>query len=142
MTVLANNAEGVGYCRPPVHTRFRPGVSGNPSGRPKGNQNFSTLFRRILKEEVSLREGSAVRKVTKAEAILRGLVVGAMKGDSRSLAALLRLAEQTGHLDEPPHQAFMTVQRVIVDARTHRLPDTDETIPAIRQLSSHSGDPA
>lgn len=25
----------VGYCKPPVHTRFQPGKSGNPAGRPK-----------------------------------------------------------------------------------------------------------
>jgi hypothetical protein len=30
---------GVGYGRPPVHTRFKKGVSGNPSGLPKeGNE--------------------------------------------------------------------------------------------------------
>ena len=34
----------VGYCRPPVHSRFQPGASGNPSGRPKGAQNFRTLL--------------------------------------------------------------------------------------------------
>jgi hypothetical protein len=65
----------VGYGRPPVHSRFKPGVSGNPSGRPKGTPNLKTLFNRILKEEVSLREGAEVRKVTKAEALMRGLVL-------------------------------------------------------------------
>jgi Family of unknown function (DUF5681) len=25
----------VGYCKPPKHTQFKKGVSGNPSGRPK-----------------------------------------------------------------------------------------------------------
>jgi hypothetical protein len=33
---LAN--ERVGYGRPPMMTRFRPGQSGNPRGRPKGAQ--------------------------------------------------------------------------------------------------------
>jgi hypothetical protein len=52
----------VGYKRPPVHTRFKPGQSGNPSGRSKGSQNLQTLFTKILAEEVSLREGANVRK--------------------------------------------------------------------------------
>jgi hypothetical protein len=26
----------VGYARPPAHTRFRKGQSGNPGGRPRG----------------------------------------------------------------------------------------------------------
>ena len=64
----------VGYCRPPEHSRFKPGESGNLSGRAKGSQNLRTLFRKIMKEEeVLLREGG-VTKISKAEAILRGLV--------------------------------------------------------------------
>lgn len=86
----------VGYKNPPVHSRFKPGISGNPSGRSKGNENLKTIFNKILKEEVSLREGSNVRKVSKAEAVLRGVVVGALRGDPRSLVMLLRLAEQAG----------------------------------------------
>jgi hypothetical protein len=90
----------VGYKRPPLHTRFKPGQSGNPSGRAKGAKNLKTLFNKILNEEVSLREGANVRKVSKAEAVLRGLVIGALKGDARSLAALFRVAEHTGQFEE------------------------------------------
>lgn len=90
----------VGYCSPPVETRFKPGQSGNPSGRPKGGQNLKSLFNKILNEEVALREGSNVKKISKAEAILRGVVVGALRGDSRSLAMLVRLAEQAGGFDD------------------------------------------
>src|SRR5687768_9358671 len=92
----------VGYRRPPVHTRFKVGQSGNPSGRPKGTANLKTLFDRILREEISLREGEVTKKITKAEAILRGLVVGAMKGDSRSQMTVFKLAEATGQFEAKP----------------------------------------
>ena len=42
----------VGYGRPPVHTRFQPGVSGNPAGRAKGSKNSKTLFDSILNEQI------------------------------------------------------------------------------------------
>ena len=103
----------VGFKRPPVHSRFKPGQSGNPTGRPKGSQNLQTLFTKILAEEVSLREGANVRKVTKAEAVLRGLVIGALKGDQRSLGTLFRLAEQTGQFEQQ-HASITEIRRVIV----------------------------
>src|SRR3954467_2734662 len=103
----------VGYGRPPVHTRFQPGVSGNPSGRAKGSQNFKTLLDRILKEEIPLLDGDRSRKVTKAEAITRRLVIGALKGDSRSMLALFKLAEQTGQFEEAP-EPLQRIERIII----------------------------
>lgn len=103
----------VGYRSPPVHTRFQKGKSGNPSGRAKGSQNIPTLFRQIMREEVSLRESGEVRKVSKAEAILRGMVVSALKGDLRSAAAVLRLAEQTGEFEDAK-DPITRIERVIV----------------------------
>ena len=103
----------VGYRNPPAHTRFKPGQSGNPSGRPKGGQNLKTIFNKILNEEVALREGADVKKISKAEAILRSVVVGALKGDSRSLGMLLRLAEQAGGFEDE-RTDIKRIERVII----------------------------
>jgi len=108
----------IGYKRPPVHSRFKPGQSGNPSGRQKGSKNLTTLFTQILNEKVSVREGAEVRKVTKAEAILRGLVVGALKGDARNLVTLFRLAEQTGQFHQDDQQEVTEIRRIIVGWQT------------------------
>ena len=83
----------VGYRRPPLHTRFQPGKSGNPSGRPKGSPNLKSIFEKILKEQISLREGNVTQKISKAEAVMRGLAIGALKGDARSVMTLLRIAK-------------------------------------------------
>jgi len=39
-----------------------------------------------------VREDTSTRKVSKAEAILRGLVVGAVKGDPKNVVTLFKLA--------------------------------------------------
>ena len=126
------NASGVGYKRPPVHTRFKPGQSGNPSGRAKGSQNLKTLFHKIMKEQVQLREGADVRKVSKAEAIMRGLIVGALKGDTRSMGTLLRLAQETGQFEEPL-EPIRQINRIIIEPG-RRLEDAD--VPAVRDRST------
>ncbi len=104
----------IGYCSPPVHSQFKPGQSGNPSGRSKGSQNLKTLFNKVLDEEISLRDGAEVRKITKAEAIVRGVVIGALKGDSRNTAILFRLAEQVGQFQDDNTQNLAKIERVIV----------------------------
>jgi hypothetical protein len=117
---IDDDAEGValppakvGYGCPPAHSQFKPGQSGNPSGRAKGSQNFKTLFNKILNEEISLREGSDVKKLSKAEAIVRGVVIGALKGDSRNTAILFRLAEQVGQFQDESRD-ITRIERVIV----------------------------
>src|SRR4051794_18814040 len=90
----------LGFCRPPLHTRFKPGQSGNPSGRVKGSKNLKTLFHQILNEQIPLIDGSQSKNVTKGEAVTPRLVIGALKGDSRSLMTLMRIAEQTGEFAE------------------------------------------
>ena len=38
----------VGYGRPPVHSRFKPGKSGNPKGRAKQSRNMRTIVQQVL----------------------------------------------------------------------------------------------
>lgn len=67
------NDGAVGYGRPPVSTRFKPGLSGNPKGRPKGTLNLRTDLREELTERIRLREGERELKVSKQRAMLKAL---------------------------------------------------------------------
>ncbi len=49
----------VGYCRPPLATRFRPGQSGNPRGRPKGSRNLRAVVKAVAGELVEIRKTTA-----------------------------------------------------------------------------------
>ncbi len=97
-----NASYEVGYCKPPEDTRFKPGQSGNPKGRPRGARNFRTVVRATLDEKVTLRDGERTRKVSVMEAIVRKCVNGALKGDPKAFSSLLQLIRPTGLMDEEP----------------------------------------
>ena len=86
----------VGYANPPAETRFKPGQSGNPRGRPKGVPNFATAVARILREKVTVIENGRRRSVSKLEAAATQLVNKAVKGDARAFQQTLQLAELVG----------------------------------------------
>jgi hypothetical protein len=46
----------VGYGKPPLHSRFKKGQSGNPAGRRKGSLNFSSVLLATLNEKVVVNE--------------------------------------------------------------------------------------
>jgi len=85
-----------------------------PAAEPKAVKILKSLFNKVLDEEISLREGTDVRKITKAEAIVRGVVVGALKGDARNTAILFRLAEQVGQFQDDDTRDITRIERVIV----------------------------
>lgn len=84
----------VGYGKPPEHTRFRPGQSGNPAGRPRAARNLSTLLESELKKPVTVREGGSVRSVAKREALVASLVNKALQGDIRASSLLIALIQR------------------------------------------------
>lgn len=90
--------DSVGYRKPPANTRFQPGQSGNPNGRPKGSVNLKTDLRSELSERIRIREGERSLKVSKQRAMLKALIAKALKGDARAANVILTLV---GKLFEP-----------------------------------------
>ncbi len=94
----------VGYKRPPVHTRFKPGQSGNPNGRPAGRPNHKSTIERVMNEKISVREGEKTRHMTKFEAMLQAQTVKGMKGDARSTGVVINVMSRTGLLGDEQTQ--------------------------------------
>jgi hypothetical protein len=88
------NDSKVGYRRPPAHSRFRPGQTGNPKGRPKGAANLRTDLRDELSEHIRVREGERDLKVSKQRAMLKALVAKALRGDARAANVVLGLVSK------------------------------------------------
>ena len=60
------------YRKPPLHTRFKKGQSGNPRGRPK--KDLAGLLVAALNEPVYVTTNGKRRKITKREAIVTQMV--------------------------------------------------------------------
>src|SRR5260221_11688520 len=83
----------VGYKRPPANSRFSPGQSGNPKGRPKGRKNVANVIRDLLNASVPVRTGDKTRHMPTCEAMARVTVNKAIGGDRRSLFAVMDFLE-------------------------------------------------
>ena len=81
----------IGYGKPPRHTRFKKGQSGNPKGRPKRPDSFAQLARRTFNERIAIRENGERRTISKLEAVLKQLVNKAATGDARATREIIKL---------------------------------------------------
>ena len=86
----------VGYGRPPVHSRYKKGRSGNPKGRPKGAKSMKALLEEALSSSVTIVENGAPKKTELRSIIFRTLCAKAAKGDARSTAVVVNLMQQFG----------------------------------------------
>ena len=91
----------VGYGRPPRQTRFEPGRSGNPRGRPPGSKNLSSLLKKALDEPVVVVENNRRRRIAKREAIVTQFVNQSAKGDLKATQLLLNILRDLESRAEP-----------------------------------------
>ena len=121
---MAADQEGnyeVGYGKPPRHTRFQKGRSGNPAGRPRGKKNLATLLSDALDQKIIVVESGRRKKISKREAIVTQLVNKCASADLKAtqiLLAMLRDVEtradsgcaDIGSLTEADRQIIQRIQ--------------------------------
>jgi Family of unknown function (DUF5681) len=108
----------VGYRKPPRHTRFTKGQSGNPRGRLAGAKNLKTLLSAALNEPVIVTENGGRRKVTKREAVVAQLVNRSATADWRAIKILLDLVrelEDQSDLASPETSAFSEADEKVLE---------------------------
>ena len=117
--------DDVGYGRPPKHTRFKKGQSGNPRGRPKGTPNLSTAITNVMKSKVPVRKANRTLLMPAPVAIAHKLFQQALAGDLKALKGLI----EYGRLDD----AF-------ADAVQKTSPFAPEDLEILREALSRPAD--
>src|SRR5436309_11754158 len=90
----------VGYGRPPLHTRFQKGKSGNPKGRPRGKKNMSTLLSTALNASIVVVANGRRKRITKREAIVTQLVNKSAAADLKATHIVLAMLREVESQDD------------------------------------------
>jgi hypothetical protein len=81
----------VGYGKPPVHSQFQKGKSGNPKGKPKGKKNVKTMIRDILFEPLPMQVNGKQMNLNGVEGSALRLRQAGLGGDFRSAVQVVHL---------------------------------------------------
>jgi len=111
------------YRKPPLHTRFKKGQSGNPRGRPA--KNLPALLIAALNEPVFVTTDGRRRKITKREAVVAQLVNKSASADLRAtkmLIDMLKDIEKKAGMTPPPEPPkFTAADEEVLDHFVARL---------------------
>lgn len=126
----------VGYRKPPKHSRFPEGRSGNPKGRPKGARDLKTDLAAELGKRIVVSEGGRKTRVSKQQALIMRLVEQALNGNMGALNTLLNLATrafglndgetQTTELSADDKEILVAFREQIIRAETDQAPETTD----------------
>ena len=96
----SSQIKAVGYGRPPAASQFKPGTSGNATGRPKGSKNLKTLIKAAMTANILIQEGQKSRRVSKIEGVVLRQLQSALKGNEKSAMAAIKMAMLVGLLED------------------------------------------
>jgi len=117
MSKLDHDSFAVGYGKPPEKSRFKKGVSGNPTGRPKGSLNFFSVVEKALNTMVNVTEGGRRKSRSKLEVAITQVTNKAAAGNLPAFKTIMSLmpAMQT--------QGTLTKGASAHNTSTHPNPD-------------------
>ena len=109
-----------GYRQPPEATRFKPGNSGNPRGRPKRTPNVTDDLAKLLTKQITVRENGRPRQISGMAAILQRLFIKAVNGDLKASAQIFNLLTKAGIRDTASPAPVTDEDRAIAEHFLHR----------------------
>ena len=104
----------VGYKRPPSDTRFQPGRSGNPAGRPKRRLSFWDALLAELATAMPGKDPEQAR--SKLQALVKTLVDSAIAGNARAQSLVLGALARLGDAENSEAPPLTPDDKEILDA--------------------------
>ena len=101
----------IGYGKPPKHSQFKPGQSGNKKGRPKGSKDTLNMAKKILNEKIEVTDRGKKKKKTKQEIILTQLANDAAKGYGKATESAIELMFRIDERDEQREKTFKELDK-------------------------------
>ncbi|MCQ8779996.1 DUF5681 domain-containing protein, partial [Escherichia coli] len=77
------------YGKPPKHSQFQKGKSGNPHGRPKGAKSASAIAKEMFLKPVTVIVNGKPKKMPVFAALVTKLISAAMSGDHKAMKLAL-----------------------------------------------------
>jgi hypothetical protein len=81
----------VGFGKPPKHTRFRKGQSGNLGGRPKGSTNLQTEMKHLVVRKIKIKADGALQTIPTTRALCLAQIQKALGGDVRAFSKIVEI---------------------------------------------------
>jgi len=103
-TVDEEGGYEVGKGKPPKHTQWQKGQSGNPNGRPKSRKSDAIDIESLLDETVKARVGGKETEMPVFEASFRQVAIRAIEGHLPSIRKFLRTCEEYGVIAPSPQR--------------------------------------
>jgi len=85
-----NPEYSIGYKRPPRHSRFKPGQSGNPHGRPRKTDSMEDVLRKELSTRIAIVKDGKRQRMSMLRAIIKQHLTKAANGDARAAAIIFK----------------------------------------------------
>jgi hypothetical protein len=111
----------VGYGKPPKHSRWQKGQSGNPKGRPRRNRDVSALIATLLDQRIVVRKGKTTKRMRRLDHLLDRIFENALAGDPRLIRMLLDEAHKSETRREKQEPHFEAADREVIAAVLKRL---------------------
>jgi len=117
-------AKKVGRGNPPLHTRYKPGQSGHPQGRPKGSKNLKTLIMEAAHHPVTATIDGKPRKISKLQATTMQLSTKAAGGNQAAMNKLLDWVDEfetRADTERPTQFPFSELDLEVLHATYERM---------------------